>query len=251
MPADECKRGVIRVSNGAANVNLGVLDSDLMGPVPKVWIVAHCILVLGLGILDALDQMDDLTTESDQFLAIVRFAPRVPLQRLVSVNGEAGEVMQCRHKEPLSLALEQLIAATERCSLAEPECSVAQCRRKQRCLGVPDRSDTLGDRRHEPMTLVMAAEKPFRAGAQQQMPVARLGIQDAKGRRMRRHDKIEVLSAAIVTDVEPERLRESILPSNEKSRADCVELPREVNGVHMESRTEYTNRHNLPSRLAR
>lgn len=82
------------------------------------------------------------------------------------------------------------------------------------------------------MTLVMTAEEPFRVGVQQEIPAGRIDIQDVKGRRVRRHDEIEILAIAVLADVEPESPRESIAPPHNESRADRVELPHELNDIH-------------------
>lgn len=91
---------MVRVSNGTTNVNLGILDSSFVAPAPKVGI-SHCDLVVAIGVLDAVDQMDDFAAETDQLLAVVRLASSVPLQGFVSVNRQAREVTRRGHEEPL------------------------------------------------------------------------------------------------------------------------------------------------------
>lgn len=103
---------MVRVSNGTTNVHLGILDSSFVAPAPKVGI-SHGNLVVTVRVLDAVDQMDDVAAEPDQFLAVVRLASRVPLEGLVSVNREVREVTRRGHEEPLALPLEQFVTATE------------------------------------------------------------------------------------------------------------------------------------------
>ncbi len=71
------------------------------------------------------------------------------------------------------------------------------------------------------MAFIVTAEKPFRGAfrgrVQQQMPAGRIDIQDVKGRRVQRHDEIEVLAIAVLADIEPEWPRESIAPPHHES----------------------------------
>lgn len=232
---------MIGVAHDTADVHVWVLDSGFVAPLPKRS-VTHASSIVGVRVFDSTHQVHELAAEPDQLLTIVRLASSVPLQRLVPMDRETGQVARRRCKEPFTLPLEELIAATEGGLAPQAQCPVPQRGREEGRFGVTDRAHTLGDRRHEPVALVMAAKKPFGASVQKQMLVGPLGVQDMKGGRRRRHDQIEILAVPVVADIETERPHETVLAANDQSCTNRTEVLHEVSAVHIESRSEYTTR---------